>query len=42
MKRNYFGTNGIRSKANEKINLELALNIGHAAGLIFRGGEGRS
>ena len=42
MKRNYFGTDGIRGKANEKITPELALKIGQAAGLIFRRGEGRS
>ena len=42
MKRNYFGTDGIRGKANEKITPELALKIGQAAGLIFRRIEGRS
>jgi phosphoglucosamine mutase len=42
MKRNYFGTDGIRGKANEKITPELALKIGQAAGLIFCRGEGRS
>ena len=42
MKRNYFGTDGIRGKANEKITPELTLKIGQAAGLIFRRGEGRS
>jgi phosphoglucosamine mutase len=36
MKRNYFGTDGIPGKANEKITIELALKIGRAAGLIFR------
>ncbi len=41
MKRRYFGTDGIRGKANEKITPELALKIGQAAGLIFQHGEGR-
>ena len=42
MKRNYFGTDGIRGKANEKITPELALKIGQAAGIIFRRGEARN
>jgi phosphoglucosamine mutase len=41
MTRNYFGTDGIRGKANEKITPELALKIGQATGLTFRRGEGR-
>jgi phosphoglucosamine mutase len=41
MTRSYFGTDGIRGKANEKITPELALKIGQAAGYIFRRGEGR-
>ena len=41
MTRSYFGTDGIRGKANEKITPELALKVGQAAGLIFRRGEGR-
>ena len=41
MTRSYFGTDGIRGKANEKITPELALKIGQAAGLIFQRGEGR-
>ncbi len=41
MARSYFGTDGIRGKANEKITPELALKIGQAAGLIFQKGEGR-
>jgi phosphoglucosamine mutase len=42
MKRKYFGTDGIRGRANEKITPELALKIGQAAGLIFRRGEARN
>ncbi|MBM3563290.1 MAG: phosphoglucosamine mutase [Alphaproteobacteria bacterium] len=41
MTRNYFGTDGIRGQANEKITPELALKVGQAAGLIFHRGEGR-
>jgi phosphoglucosamine mutase len=41
MARHYFGTDGIRGKANEKITPELALKIGQAAGIIFQRGEGR-
>ncbi len=41
MTRSYFGTDGIRGRANDKITPELALKIGQAAGLIFRRGEGR-
>ena len=41
MTRSYFGTDGIRGKANEKITPELALKIGQAAGIIFQRGEGR-
>jgi len=41
MARNYFGTDGIRGKANDKITPELALKIGQAAGIIFQRGEGR-
>ena len=37
----YFGTDGVRGKANEKITPELALKVGQAAGLIFQRGEGR-
>ena len=39
--RSYFGTDGIRGKANEKITPELALKVGQAAGLIFQRREGR-
>ncbi|MBM3553714.1 MAG: phosphoglucosamine mutase [Alphaproteobacteria bacterium] len=41
MTRKYFGTDGIRGLANEKITPELALKVGQAAGLIFHRGEGR-
>ncbi|MFY9657185.1 MAG: phosphoglucosamine mutase [Methylocystis sp.] len=41
IERSYFGTDGIRGKANEKITPELALKVGQAAGLIFQRGEGR-
>ncbi|MEF3368069.1 phosphoglucosamine mutase [Methylocystis sp. 9N] len=41
MTRNYFGTDGIRGLANEKITPELALKVGQAAGTIFHRGEGR-
>ncbi|MGD9545456.1 MAG: phosphoglucosamine mutase [Methylocystis sp.] len=41
MTRTYFGTDGIRGPANEKITPELALKVGQAAGLIFFRGEGR-
>jgi phosphoglucosamine mutase len=39
--RTYFGTDGIRGKANDKITPELALKVGQAAGFIFQRGEGR-
>jgi phosphoglucosamine mutase len=41
MGRKYFGTDGIRGKANTIITPELALRVGQAAGLIFRRGEYR-
>ena len=42
MTRTYFGTDGIRGVANQKITPELALKVGQAAGLIFHSkGEGR-
>jgi len=41
MTRTYFGTDGIRGLANEKITPELALKVGQAAGLIFHRGERR-
>src|SRR6476469_2443500 len=39
MVRRYFGTDGIRGRANGVITPELAVRVGQAAGLIFRRGE---
>jgi phosphoglucosamine mutase len=41
MVRRYFGTDGIRGRANRVITPELALRVGQAAGLVFRNGEHR-
>jgi phosphoglucosamine mutase len=41
MVRRYFGTDGIRGRANRVITPELALRVGQAAGVIFRNGEHR-
>ena len=41
MSRSYFGTDGIRGRANGVITPELALKAGQAAGLVFRRGEHR-
>ena len=41
MARKYFGTDGIRGRANGVITAELALRVGQAAGLIFRRGDHR-
>jgi phosphoglucosamine mutase len=41
MARKYFGTDGIRGKANAVITPELALKVSQAAGLVFRRGEYR-
>src|SRR6202142_1438142 len=41
MVRKYFGTDGIRGKANQAIPPELALKVGQAAGLLFRRGDHR-
>ncbi|MBV1698445.1 MAG: phosphoglucosamine mutase [Hyphomicrobiales bacterium] len=41
MARKYFGTDGIRGRANGTITPELALKVGQAAGLVFRRGEHR-
>src|ERR1700747_824462 len=41
MGRKYFGTDGIRGRANGTITPELALKVGQAAGLVFRRGEHR-
>ncbi|OLB77569.1 MAG: phosphoglucosamine mutase [Alphaproteobacteria bacterium 13_2_20CM_2_64_7] len=42
MDRKYFGTDGIRGRANGTITPELALKVGQAAGLIFRRGDYRN
>src|SRR6201999_3726628 len=42
MARRYFGTDGIRGRANGVITPELALRVGQAAGLIFRRGDHRN
>jgi phosphoglucosamine mutase len=39
--RKYFGTDGIRGRANGVITPELALKVGQAAGVVFRNGEHR-
>jgi phosphoglucosamine mutase len=41
MARKYFGTDGIRGRANGLITPELALRVGQAAGLVFRRGDHR-
>src|SRR5438093_9557570 len=41
MVRRYFGTDGIRGRANGVITPELALKVGQAAGLVFQRGEHR-
>ena len=41
MNRKYFGTDGIRGRANGLITPELALKVGQAAGLVFQRGDHR-
>ena len=41
MVRKYFGTDGIRGRANGTITPELALKVGQAAGLVFQNGDHR-
>lgn len=41
MVRKYFGTDGVRGRANKVITPELALKVGQAAGLSFRRGDHR-
>jgi phosphoglucosamine mutase len=41
MARKYFGTDGIRGRANGIITPELALKVGMAAGLVFQNGDHR-
>jgi len=39
--RQYFGTDGIRGRANSTITPELAMRVGQAAGLVFNRGDYR-
>jgi phosphoglucosamine mutase len=41
MSRKYFGTDGIRGRANGVITAELALKVGQAVGLTFQNGDHR-
>jgi len=41
MSRKYFGTDGIRGRANGVITPELALKVGQAVGLTFQNGDHR-
>ena len=41
MPRKYFGTDGIRGRANGVITADLALRVGQAAGLVFHRGDHR-
>src|SRR6188768_563792 len=41
MARKYFGTDGIRGRANGVITADLALKVGQAVGLIYQTGEHR-
>ncbi|MFG1463634.1 phosphoglucosamine mutase [Xanthobacter sp. DSM 24535] len=41
MTRKYFGTDGVRGRANATLTADLALRVGMAAGIIFRRGEHR-
>src|SRR5579863_10374327 len=41
MARRYFGTDGIRGRANSQITADMALRVGQAAGLAFRRGDHR-
>jgi phosphoglucosamine mutase len=41
MARRYFGTDGIRGRANGTITPELAMKVGQATGLVFQRGEYR-
>ncbi|EJW11102.1 Phosphoglucosamine mutase [Rhodovulum sp. PH10] len=42
MARKYFGTDGIRGRANGVITADLALKVGQATGLVFRQGDHRN
>ncbi|HLH50227.1 MAG TPA: phosphoglucosamine mutase, partial [Roseiarcus sp.] len=41
MARKYFGTDGIRGRANGKITPEVAMRVGQAAGLAYQRGDHR-
>jgi phosphoglucosamine mutase len=41
MTRKYFGTDGIRGRANRDISADLALRVGQATGIVFRRGDHR-
>src|SRR5437762_6009450 len=41
MVRRYFGTDGIRGRANGVITPELALRVGQASGFVFKNGDHR-
>src|ERR1700732_3766173 len=41
MVRKYFGTDGVRGRANGVITADLALRVGQAAGVVFRRGDYR-
>jgi phosphoglucosamine mutase len=41
MSRRYFGTDGVRGRANATLTADLALRVGMAAGLVFSRGEHR-
>lgn len=41
MTKRYFGTDGIRGRANGVITPELAMRVGMAAGIVFRNGDHR-
>ncbi|WP_341989159.1 phosphoglucosamine mutase [Azorhizobium sp. AG788] len=41
MARKYFGTDGVRGRANATLTADLALRVGMAAGVVFRRGEHR-
>lgn len=42
MNRKYFGTDGVRGRANEAITPDFAMRLGQAAGAVFRRGEHRN
>ena len=41
MSRKYFGTDGIRGRANAVITPDLAMRVGMAAGIAFQRGDHR-